>query len=446
MTIIEGITGKSMMKVKSALPKTQINNENFKVFSNNTILFDKRIYSKFNLSLKYIKLRKDLNDILTTFGIYILANKYRNIYDTFMNLGVILRADTLEDISNSNSFPDADKLIELERKFADILNEEDLTGLKSIKKNDNIKKLLISFDEINNKNDRNNKSNNTHLYKFQNKKSNLIKSMKLMPIKKKINFIFEGEKEKNKLEVKHNDNYLNFLKKVYNPQNKRYLTLDDINNKEGLDIRNNFDNKNSNNLKSIKIDIDNIINNNSLKKNNKLENSYKFHTIENDINNKRLKRNKITLNKNRKVFSQNFAFIKILKKRENKIISPKEIFNRNIKILNKMNRKKSFDRFCLPFKGEYDAKKEILFSPSKLNYYEELVKQMREKYIKDKDHFYTYSEKTLTLNFPMIESFRNEEYIKYIDNKSKWIADKDFDRYKQPEREKIFFPRINKEI
>ena len=220
MTIIEGITGKSMMKVKSALPKTQINNENFKVFSNNTILFDKRIYSKFNLSLKYIKLRKDLNDILTTFGIYILANKYRNIYDTFMNLGVILRADTLEDISNSNSFPDADKLIELERKFADILNEEDLTGLKSIKKNDNIKKLLISFDEINNKNDRNNKSNNTHLYKFQNKKSNLIKSMKLMPIKKKINFIFEGEKEKNKLEVKHNDKYLNFLKKVYNPQNK----------------------------------------------------------------------------------------------------------------------------------------------------------------------------------------------------------------------------------
>ena len=71
---------------------------------------------------------------------------------------------------------------------------------------------------------------------------------------------------------------------------------------------------------------------------------------------------------------------------------------------------------------------------------------MRKKYQKDKNHYYSYSEKLLTLSFPMVEPFRNEEYLKYVENKSKWIVNKDFDRYKQPEREKIYFPRINKEI
>ena len=149
ITIIEGITGKAIQKVKNDLPKKQMNNENFKIFSNSEILFDKRIYSKFNLALNCIKLRKDLNNILTSFEIYINANKYRHIYDTFMNLGVILRADTLEDIANSNSFPDADNLIELERKYGGIINQEDLTGIKRIKKHD-IRKLLINLnDDVN---------------------------------------------------------------------------------------------------------------------------------------------------------------------------------------------------------------------------------------------------------------------------------------------------------
>ena len=111
-----------------------------------------------------------------------------------------------------------------------------------------------------------------------------------------------------------------------------------------------------------------------------------------------------------------------------------------------MPRKKSSGRFCRPFEGEYDKKKEILFNALKNNHYEEIVNEMRKKYIKDKKHYYTYSDDTLTLNFPMVENFRNEEYLNYLDNKSKWLVKKDFERYKQPEREKIYFPRINKEI
>ena len=155
---------------------------------------------------------------------------------------------------------------------------------------------------------------------------------------------------------------------------------------------------------------------------------------------------KIKVSKTPKDNYKNILFIKILKERENKLNNPIEIFNRNKKYLNKIIRKKFSERFCQPFKGEYDHKKEILFSPAKINHYVELVNEMRKKYLKDKDHYYSYSEKYLTLSFPMVEGFRNEEYINYIEHNSKWIVDKDFDRYKQPQREKIFFPRIQKEI
>ena len=68
---------------------------------------------------------------------------------------------------------------------------------------------------------------------------------------------------------------------------------------------------------------------------------------------------------------------------------------------------------------------------------------MREKYLKDKNHIYSYSNYSLNLNFPMIDTGRNEKYEQYLENKKKWRHNKDFERYKQPERDKIFFPRIN---
>ncbi len=233
-TIIEGITGKSMLKVKKSLPKLQMNNKVIKIFSNDTILFTERKYAKFNLLLKNIKLRNDLDDILTSFDIYKYANKYRNIYDTFMNLGTILRADTLEDINISNAFPDVDKLNELEMKFADVLNNEDLTGIKKVTKK-NIKHLLTDFnnDKIINKTESNNNNDNSYNSLIQNAKKSIMRSMKLMPIRKKVHFTEVGEEKaqmsNNNIE-KINDNKC---------ENNRYLTID----------VNNTNNNNTNRIK-----------------------------------------------------------------------------------------------------------------------------------------------------------------------------------------------------
>ena len=85
ITILEGITGKAMKKIKETIPKTQMNNKNYMLFADSGVLFNKRLYSKFDLSLKYIKLRETLQTILQTFDIYTKANKYRQIYDAFLN-------------------------------------------------------------------------------------------------------------------------------------------------------------------------------------------------------------------------------------------------------------------------------------------------------------------------------------------------------------------------
>ena len=111
LTILEGISGKAMQKIKEAFPKTQMNNKAYMVFSDSNILFNKRLYSIFDLSLKFIKIRMNLSDVLTTFDVYLNANKYREIYDAFMNLGSILKAETLKEITNENLFPNGENLL-----------------------------------------------------------------------------------------------------------------------------------------------------------------------------------------------------------------------------------------------------------------------------------------------------------------------------------------------
>jgi hypothetical protein len=148
ITIIEGVTEKGIKLVKERLPKLNINSSNKKVFANSQILFDTRIYSKFNLCLKFIKLRNILNDIITTADIYLKSNKYREIFVAFMNLGSILQSSSLQAIADAKLFPNADSLLLLERKYADILIDEDMTGIHTETKKK--KKIKIEDNNTNN--------------------------------------------------------------------------------------------------------------------------------------------------------------------------------------------------------------------------------------------------------------------------------------------------------
>ena len=349
ITILEGITGKAMKKIKEKLPKTQMNNKNYMIFADSNVLFNKRLYSKFDLSLKYIKLRETLSNILQTFDIYTKANKYRQIYDAFLNFGSILKAQTLKEISEAKLFPDAESLLLLERKYADILNDEDMTGIHKEKK----KKRRIKLDSLT----------------------------------KTSTSGFSGQSNSNR-------------------KTKRSDSLND----SGVQSLDN---------KSKKIEE---IEKNNLEKNEKQE---------------------IEVKKNGPIIdARNQEYLNFLKEKKLKRIKSEDIWKRNFEDLKNMKKKPHQDRFCMHSPLASSSHKIILFSPSKINHYEEITKTMREKYLKDKNNFYTYSLFGLTLNFPMIERDRNEEYIKYIENKKKWKG-KDFDRYTQPPREKYYFPKIN---
>ena len=351
ITILEGITGKAMKKIKEAIPKTQMNNKNYMVFADSGVLFNKRLYSKFDLSLKYIKLRETLSTILQTFDIYTKANKYRQIYDAFLNFGSILKAQTLKEIAQANLFPDAESLLLLERKYADILNDEDMTGIHKEKK----KKKRIKLDSL----------TKTSTSGFSGRSSSNKKTKRSDSLNESgLNSLMEDKSKK--LEENEKNNLEKIEKKV--EETKRPIPVD----------------------------------------------------------------------------ARNLEYENYLREKKLKRIKSEDIWRRNIEDLCSMKRKPHHNRFCMHTPFATSSHNIILFGPSRINHYEEITKNMREKYLKDKNHFYTYSLYGLTLNFPMIERYRNEEYLNYMENKKKWhVKDKDFDRYKQPAREKYYFPKIN---
>jgi hypothetical protein len=352
ITILEGITGKGMKKVKEYLPKTQMNSKTLMIFADSNVLFNKRLYSKFDLSLKYIKLRDNLSNILQTYDIYTKANKYKQIYDSFLNFGSILKAETLKEISNANLFPDAESLLLLERKYADILNDEDMTGVHKDKK----KKRRMKIDALT-KTSTSGFSGRSSSKKTKRSESFNESGVQSLEDKKK-----DGEEEKN-----------------IQGQPKENQSIDNVKKSGGtlLDTR-------------------------------------------------------------------NLTFDNLIKERTMKRTSSEDTCRRNINYIRTMKRKPHEDRFCMPSPYGGSSHRLIMYGNSRANHYEEIINGYRQKYIKDTKHFYTYSNYGLTLNFPMIERDRNEKYLNYIENKSKWfVPNTDFDRYKQPAREKFYFPKIN---
>lgn len=397
LTIIEGITGQGIKKVKEAFPKTQMNDKVHMIFADSNILFNKRIYSLFDLSIKYIKLRLNLSEILTTYDIYLKSGNYRPIYDVFMNLGSILKAETLKDIAEQKLFPDGEGLLLLERKYGDILKEEDLTGKKQEKK---IKKK----------------------YSITSRLVTVTKST-TQPLRTK-GTLFTDENESfknnsNSSKENNEDNKDNQINANENndrePHFKKILTRPiNINLRKGLSV--------------------------DSKLNQEYSGAYNRHVVQTEPNQNTSRR---MLSIGPRIVADNKLYLDILKKREENLNNRSDIFQKNIEFLSRMKRKPRPEKLWKPYEGEYDKSKEINYYAMRNNHYENVVNQLREKYLKDKNHFYTYSELALTLSFPMIDKFRNEEYLKYMENKSKWIIPKDFDRYKQPEREKVYFPKID---
>lgn len=361
ITIIEGINKKGLEDIKQALPKLQINLLNHQIYADSRILFDDRIYSSFGLCLKFIKLRTSLNEILTTYNIYSKADKYPEIFNTFMNFASILRGPTLEIINNSNLFPIAKNLLLLERQYADILVEEDMTGVKENKK----KKKRLDLNLV---------SLTTNNASLMSKSSPQTKNQNA------------------KLEISKTE--------MANSINPDTLKDSSINNSIGSQAKEKEDRLKDGANKEKKIK-------------EKALDSHNPHFEE-------IKR--IPKDKPDYSYLNQQAIIELVTKNKGK-----------------------YTKFCTRADNEEYKGPVYMYSSQRKNYWADYIDQLRIKHEHDNSNFYTYSKEYLNLKLPMKRN-SNYEYDDFLENKSKWVSQKDFDRYKQTNKEKIYFPKISNEL
>ena len=344
ITIIEGIADQAMKIVRKRLPKTQMNSPTFKVFTDEAVLFNKRIYSPFGLSLKCIKLRDTLNNLLTTFGIYEKANKFRDMYEAFIKIGSILNSNTMKEIAESKRFPEVVGLLGIERKYGDLLTEKDMTGIEpKERRTTKLRTCDLHFDDISEKTSAIGKrTTNASIFNQINKSKSIQRQA----------------------------------------QTEIYPEKEIIRKRQRLD-------------------------------------------------------------------SLNLEYDEYLKQKDNYKIGIEESIRRNKQYIKNMRRKKVDEHFCKPLTVDTDYNEPVyLYSSMRKNYYTELADKLFNKYAKDTNNYYSYSDYALTLSFPKVTN-KNLKYLEYLEHKSKFVGGQDFDRYKQiprPENKMekfVYLPKIN---
>lgn len=408
ITILEGITGqgKAMSLVKEKLPKLELNSAQKKIFSNSKILFNKRIYSNFNLCLKFIKLRNPLSQILGTADIYLKANKYREIFNAFMQLGFILQSPTFEAITNANLFPSFESLSQLERKYADIINDEDLSGLKTEKKkkkkilNNNVhtssSDVTTDTNIILNKNNvnsslQNNKRNISSAYSNANNISNLNN-----------NLIVGNNNASNISSNNSNDKST----KEQQSQQSKLCKLDSYNyefikkKKEEIGKSMSF-NRRENFLKTHKFNCEILakLNQKNIGNSQHFWHYEKMTPLENII-----KSDKSNSNNPEELGYYNSDGINIYP--NSSPSSNDELLEQSANKSNKSSYNSNLNKEPL-----------YMYSQQKNNLYSKHLNEIRQKIANDKDNYYTYSMDYLSLSFPYIEN-KNFEYERYVENKN----------------------------
>lgn len=420
ITILEGITGKSMSLIKEKLPKLELNTDKKKIFCNSKILFNKRIYSNFNLCLKFIKLRNPLAHILNTADIYLKANKYREIFNAFMQLGFVLQSPTFESITNANLFPSFESLTQLERKYADIINDEDLSGIASEKKKK--KKAENQSEKVHTTNsalttDHNNhhNSNNNNNVHLNNNSNNNINNVNNSVAHSHIN----NRSQNSAMRCGKNSGILNNSKSPLNrsksPNN---------NNKQKESRVPKLDSFNADFIKKKKEEIGKSMSF------NRKENFMKTHKMNRDFIKKLNERNsasphfwtyeKMTPLENimaSDTKSEEGGYFDNLNNNNGNNLN-NGLNSYNVNSYNSSNNyNNNYNLNALGENTETHKKHDIyMYSQQRNNMFNNHLNELREKCLKDKDSYYTYSMDYLTLSFPVYEQ-KNEEYEKFVENK-----------------------------
>ena len=101
---------------------------------NPEVRFKNRMYLDFNVALKKIRLRDNLQKIMGAPDVYLRSKVPEDMYDTLQKFAEIRKLDRAGLIRDFNLYPVTERLMTLERKYGDALNHEDLYGFKQRRK------------------------------------------------------------------------------------------------------------------------------------------------------------------------------------------------------------------------------------------------------------------------------------------------------------------------
>lgn len=95
------------------------------------MLFTSRIYRDFNLEIKRIRFRPSLSQILLDPSIYIKSKVDEKICENLNKMSELRKiCDDLQTVAAMDLWPDAETLVQIERKYSQSLIYEDINGEK----------------------------------------------------------------------------------------------------------------------------------------------------------------------------------------------------------------------------------------------------------------------------------------------------------------------------
>ena len=136
MFVIEGIGGQgnAMDLFYKGLERERPNDKKYKLLYNPSVKFKQRLYLDFNGTLKKIRLRGGLSEIVGDPHLFLRTKVQEDMFKVLTNLAELRSLERLHLVRDFNLFPSITSLITLERKYGEGLSYEDLHGVRQKRK------------------------------------------------------------------------------------------------------------------------------------------------------------------------------------------------------------------------------------------------------------------------------------------------------------------------
>ncbi len=121
--------GAAMPALVASVPRTFAHDEGgARILENSTVSFRHRIFGKFDLDLKAVKLTQPLMQISQDCNMFTRSHIPEECYNALRKLGQIRECDRLQAAKSTRLFPLVPEVIALEKRFGGFVSDEDIDG------------------------------------------------------------------------------------------------------------------------------------------------------------------------------------------------------------------------------------------------------------------------------------------------------------------------------